>query len=120
MTTFEQGWRELLTDIVKEAVREELGHAGAASNAKALTRRQAEKAMGVGRSKLQDLIATGAIKTVQDNPRLVPASEVARYCQPRRQKPRRTARPAQSPQSGVADGSTTRERLAQLIKKGKA
>lgn len=77
---------------MREVLREELGSLRAQpANTKALTRRQAEKAMGVGRSKLQELIAAGTVKTVKDNPRLVPTSEVERYCQPRRQKPRRRA-----------------------------
>lgn len=80
-------FEETLEAVVRRVLREELG--GRTASAKALTRRQAEKAMGVGRSKLQALIASGDIKTVKDNPRLVPVSEVERYCQPRRQKPKR-------------------------------
>lgn len=84
-------FEELLESVVRRVLREEMR--GSVAGAKALTRRQAEKAMGVGRSKLQALIAAGAIKTVKDDPRLVPASEVERYCQPRRQKPRRRVAP---------------------------
>lgn len=110
------GLVELIADAVAERIAK---RAGSSVNAKALTRRQAEKAMGIGRSKLQELIADGAIKTVKDNPRLVPASEVERYCQPRRQKPRRAYRPPAAPQAGITDGETTRQRLGELIRKGK-
>lgn len=87
-------FEETIEAVVRKVIREELRATGSSAvGAKALTRRQAEKAMGIGRTKLQELIATGDIKTVKNNPRLVPASEVERYCTPRRQKPRRHVRP---------------------------
>lgn len=105
---------EALRQAVREVLREELGQLRpVATNAKALTRRQAEKAMGVGRSKLQELIASGAIKTVKDNPRLVPSSEVERYCQPRRQKPRRRTSPAAPPPVGTTDPERARQMLVE-------
>lgn len=104
-------FEDLIESVVRKVVREELrGAGGASSSAKALTRRQAERAMGVGRTKLQELIAQGEIKTVRDNPRLVPATEIERYCEPRRQKPRRRAAP-HAPQQGTQNVDTLRETL---------
>lgn len=103
-------FEETLEAVVRRVIREEMGRSSA-TNAKALTRRQAERAMGIGRSKLQDLIAEGAIKTVKDNPRLVPASEVERYCQPRRQKPRRRALPSPTAQAGTQNPDALRDAL---------
>lgn len=115
--SLDEAFRSVLLDVVREVVRGELGKRGPAANAKALSRRSAEKAMGIGRSKLQELIARGEIKTVAGDPRLVPMSEVERFCQPRRQKPRRAVRALPAP-SGTTDSEATRARLADAIRRG--
>lgn len=58
---------DALVNAIADAVADRIAkRSPAASNAKALTRRAAEKAMGIGRTKLQQLIATGELKTVKD------------------------------------------------------
>lgn len=108
-----------LVEAIADAVAQRLATRAAPTHAKALTRRQAEKAMGVGRTKLQALIAAGEIHTVKDNPRLVPASEVERYCQPRRQKPRRRATPVRPAPLGTTDPEAAREMLAAANRKAR-
>lgn len=106
-----QAFLDELVSAIADAVAERLAKRGPATvNAKALTRRQAERALGVGRTKLQELIAAGELKTVKDNPRLVPASEVERYCQPRRQKPRRRVAP-RTPPAGTQNPDALRDAL---------
>lgn len=61
---------------------------------RALPRKQACVAMGIKKSKLADLITEGVIKTVENDPRLIPVSEIERYCAPTQTKrrPRRAAK----------------------------
>ena len=104
-------FEELIENVVRRVVREELRAPVSTVTAKALTRRQAERALGIGRTKLQELIAAGELKTVKHNPRLVPASEVERYAQPRRQKPRRRAPPSPAALSGTQNPDAIRDAL---------
>lgn len=111
--TLDEAFRAAIREEVREAVRAELG--GKSPGAKALTRRQAEKALGIGRTKLQTLIASGAIKTAKDDPRLVPASEVERFCQPRRQRPRRRTPPAQPTDEGTQNPEALQDALRRRV-----
>lgn len=72
---------------LRAVIREEISRLPA-TEPHALKRTAAAKAMGISTGKLDGLIASGKVRTAED-PRLVPMSEVKRYCAPKTPRQRR-------------------------------
>jgi hypothetical protein len=64
---------------------------GSAPEAQAVKRSVAAKLMGIGGTKLDELIAAGKVRTAVDV-KLVPMSEVKRYCAPKAPRGRASGR----------------------------
>lgn len=87
-------WSEVLAEL--KVIRAYMERSNAAlartesipTQAAALKRADAAKAMGISRRKLEQLIAAGKVRTAED-PHLVPIAEVKRYCTPKMPKQRK-------------------------------
>ncbi len=75
-------------DKLRAEVRALLEVRGETAQFGAVKRSVAAKMMGIGTTKLDELIAAGKVSTAEDE-RLVPLSEVRRYCAPKAKRQRR-------------------------------
>lgn len=80
-----------LEELIRRVMREELGKRNASPVL--LTRAQAAKSLCIGKTKLQELISSGALLVVRVGTRtLIPVDEVKRFASPRTEAPRKKQR----------------------------
>lgn len=86
MGKLEQVLEQLVVEV--RALRQSREHGSVGPGTKPMAVREAAAAMGIGVNRLRTLIHSGEVATCAGSSRLVPISEIERWCRPRPVAPR--------------------------------